>query len=119
MQNQPQEIEVWYIIPAIRREIAKEMKSLGVSQVKISKTLGITNAAVSQYLSKKRAKDIKFPGIINQKIKAASKRLKDEPEKITLEIQTIVGQIRNSGILCNYHKKYSSTTKGCKVCMES
>ena len=93
MQHQPQEIEVWYIIPSIRREIAKEMKKLGVSQVKISKTLGLTNAAVSQYLSKKRAKNIEFPGVINQRIKAASKRLNYDPKNITEEIQKIVYQI--------------------------
>jgi uncharacterized protein len=117
MQNQPQEIEVWYIIPAIRREIAKEMKSLGVSQVKISKTFGLSSAAISQYLSKKRGKNVEFPLEINKLVKAASKRLKEDPKCITEEIQKIVSEIRNSGLLCDYHKKYSSITKGCNVCM--
>ena len=117
MQNQPQEIEVWYIIPAIRREIAKEMKNFGVSQAKISKTLEITAAAVSQYISSKRGKKVVFPSAITKKIKAASFRLKNNPEDITKEIQKIVYHIRNSGLLCGYHKRYSSITKGCKVCM--
>jgi uncharacterized protein len=117
MQNQPQEIEVWYIIPAIRRDIAKEMKKLGVSQAEISKTFGLTSAAVSQYINKKRGKNIEFPASITKNIKAASKRLKDNPKCITEEIQKIVYKIRNSGLLCGYHKKYSSITKGCKVCM--
>lgn len=117
MQNQPQEIEVWYIIPAIRCEIAKEMRNFGVSQAKISKTLGISAAAVSQYINSKRGKNVVFPDAITKKIKTASFRIKDNPKNITKEIQKIVYYIRNSGLLCGYHKKYSSITKGCNVCM--
>ena len=49
-QLMPQEIEVWYIIPAVRRELAKSMVKIGLKQKQIAVTLGITEAAVSQYL---------------------------------------------------------------------
>jgi len=56
MQNKrfPCEIAVWRILPTIRSEIAKQLASLGLPQMVISKRLGITQPAVSQYVTKKR-----------------------------------------------------------------
>lgn len=115
--HEPQEIEVWYILPAIRKEIAKKMKNLGVSQVKTSKLLGLTSAAVSNYLTGKRAKDFEFPSGIQQKIKDASKRIEKDETELTEEMQKIIQEIRASGLLCEYHKKYSVTNKGCTICV--
>ena len=43
MHNQmPQEIEVWYIIPALRRELAKQMVEAGLTQKKIADLMGIS-----------------------------------------------------------------------------
>src|SRR5674536_219001 len=56
MQNKrfPCEIAVWRILPTIRSKIAKQLASLGLPQMVISKRLGITQPAVSQYVTKKR-----------------------------------------------------------------
>lgn len=56
MQNKrfPCEIAVWRILPTIRSEIAKQLASLGLPQMVISQRLGITQPAVSQYVTKKR-----------------------------------------------------------------
>ncbi len=56
MQNKrfPCEIAVWRVLPTIRSEIAKQLANLGLPQVVISKRLGITQPAVSQYVTKKR-----------------------------------------------------------------
>jgi predicted transcriptional regulator len=48
------EIIVQYILPAIRAEMAIQMQKQGISQTNIAKTLGVTPAAVSQYLKSKR-----------------------------------------------------------------
>jgi len=62
MYNLPQEIEVWYIIPAIRRKLAKILtEEYGLTQEKAANILGVSKAAVCQYLSKKRAMNVKFP----------------------------------------------------------
>jgi hypothetical protein len=115
--HEPQEIEVWYVLPAIRKEIAKEIKNLGVSQVKISKLLGVTTAAVSQYLSGKRAKSFEFPDYIQKKIKNASVRIEKDQTSLSDEMQKIIHEIRVSGLLCKYHKKHSITAKGCAICV--
>ena len=46
-------------VPAIKAKLAKELKKKGCSQKEIATILGVTEAAVSQYLSGKRAKQKK------------------------------------------------------------
>ena len=53
-QRFPCEVAVWRILPTIRSEIAKQLASLGLPQIVISTRLGITQPAVSQYVTKKR-----------------------------------------------------------------
>ena len=53
----PCEIATWYILPVIRKELAILLvKNHGMSQKKTASMLGVTDAAISQYLSKKRGK---------------------------------------------------------------
>ena len=51
----PQEIEVWYVLPAIRKELVVTLKEKNLTQKKIAEFLNITEAAVSQYIKQKRA----------------------------------------------------------------
>jgi predicted transcriptional regulator len=55
----PCENVVWYVLPAIRSELSKELAKV-MSQKEISEILGITQAAVSQYVSNKRGSKIEF-----------------------------------------------------------
>jgi hypothetical protein len=49
MVHMPQEIEVWYIIPAIRKELAKRLvQHHEVAQKDVAELLGVTEAAISQ-----------------------------------------------------------------------
>ncbi|MEK6820210.1 MAG: transcriptional regulator, partial [Nanoarchaeota archaeon] len=62
MYSLPQEIEVWYLIPAIRKELARILtKKYKLTFEKTGGILGISKAAVSQYLNKKRADKINLP----------------------------------------------------------
>ena len=62
MYTLPQEIEVWYIIPAIRRGLARCLTGHhGVSYDNVGKMLGISKAAISQYVKNKRAAKIRLP----------------------------------------------------------
>ncbi|MFC1454853.1 transcriptional regulator, partial [Candidatus Undinarchaeota archaeon] len=49
----PCELIVKYYLPAMRSQITKELDSKGFTQSEIAKTLGVTQAAVSKYLSNK------------------------------------------------------------------
>ncbi len=51
----PCEIVVWQVLPLIRRELAKELVQVhGLTQAEVARRFGVTDAAVSQYLTKKR-----------------------------------------------------------------
>jgi hypothetical protein len=56
----PCETIVWDILPNIRSELAKKLSEKGLSQKEIAKKLDITQAAVSQYVNKKRGYGVEF-----------------------------------------------------------
>ena len=64
----PCEQIVWDVLPSIRAAIAEELIKRGISQQEVSRMLGITPPAVSQYLSKKRGYNIEFREDIRQAI---------------------------------------------------
>jgi predicted transcriptional regulator len=70
------EENVWYLLPLIRKEFAKSLiTNHGLTQRKAAEKLGITESAVSQYVSKKRG-DLKVTDIaIRREIKKSTKRI--------------------------------------------
>ena len=70
----PCEEIVWDVLPSIRAAIAEELIKRGISQKEVSKMLGITPPAVSQYVSKKRGYNIEF----REDIREAIGKLADE-----------------------------------------
>jgi uncharacterized protein len=56
----PCEEVIWDVLPSIRAAVAAELVKRGLSQKEVSKMLGITPPAVSQYVSKKRGYNIVF-----------------------------------------------------------
>ena len=73
----PQEIEVWYILPAIRRELVVVLKEKGISQKKIAEMVGIVQSAVSQYLAGKRGGEVVFPKDVKDFIRKSADKIKD------------------------------------------
>jgi predicted transcriptional regulator len=65
----PCEIVVWYVIPAIRSELAKELLNLGMKQKDVSELMDITQPAVSQYITDKRGSGITLEDNVRQMIK--------------------------------------------------
>jgi len=67
---------VWYTLPIIRKELARSLiKDCGLSQRKAAEKLGITESAVSQYLSKKRGDFKALNTTIRREIKESAKRI--------------------------------------------
>lgn len=104
----PQEMEVWYIIPAIRKELAKILtKKYDLSHEKAGEILGISKAAVSQYLSKKRANKIKFPKEIKIHLNVSARLLVKNPQQGLREIEKILKKIKEKRVSCDVCKKYN------------
>ena len=116
--NLPREIEVWYIIPAIRKELAKALLEEDLTQKEIAKRLCITEAAVSQYLKNKRGKDVKFsPAVLNQ-IKISARRIVDSKAKSASmkELQRICKYLKRRDHMCKIHRSLNQGLKGCRAC---
>ena len=120
MHNQmPQEIEVWYIIPAIRRELTKSMVELGLTQKQIADKMGITEAAVSQYLSSKRAKEVVFSNAILEEIKKSAEKIIENNENPVLEMVRLTNLTSVKHVMCDLHKKQDlNLPDGCNICFE-
>jgi len=108
MYSLPQEIEVWYIIPAIRKELAKFLtKEHNLTFEKTGQILGISKSAVSQYLSNKRAGKLKLPEKIKDEIKKSSRIIVDENNSSVAEMERILRIIRTNKCSCDVCRKYN------------
>lgn len=112
---QPQEVEVLYVLPAIRRELALEMKKKGLEQKKIAGILCVTEAAVSQYVRSKRACKVCFDKKSLEAIKAAASKIKDSKSMIS-ETQKLLQLMRKLKITCKVHKYLVVLPANCRLC---
>ena len=113
----PSEVETWYILPAVRKQLVVEMIKLGLSQKKAADKIGITEAAVSQYISGKRGYDVKFDKKTVNEIKRSAKRIVDGAHIIT-ELNGICEYSMKNQVLCKVHKKHGGAARGCDICFK-
>lgn len=108
MYNLPQEIEVWYIIPAIRKEFAKILtKKYKLTFEKTGEILGVSKAAISQYLKKKRASLLRFPKKIKKEIETSSERIVKNNNIALREIIRILNLTKKSGCSCSVCRRFN------------
>ena len=103
----PCEIVVQKVLPAIRAELARIMIEEGLPQQQVANRLGLTKAAVSQYVSAKRGKDISFPPNIEEKINELAKSLAGSlsANDAVTSLCAVCKGIQSSGWLCKEHQQ--------------
>lgn len=104
----PQEIEVWYIIPKIRKELALIL--IGEHKLSYEKTgdiLGISKAAVSQYVSNKRANKIKLSVEMMKEIKVSAKSIIEKKTNGLMEIERLLQMMKQTKCSCDVCKQYN------------
>lgn len=111
----PQEIEVWYVLPAIRRALALELIHEGLPQKKIAQSLGVTEAAISQYKKEKRAHQVIFNELITAEIKKSAIILKDSPHMLFQEMMKINKLVKKTGLFCELHRSKCATPDDCEA----
>jgi len=99
----PQEIEAYFVLPALRRDLAMSMKANGLAQKEIARLLGVTEPAVSQYLSAKRAKEVTFSKTVHRKISEAAGKITDAHSLIE-QMQRLLSVVRDDNVVCKIHK---------------
>ena len=113
----PQEIELWYVIPALRKELAIALKGYGLNQKKVAKILQVSPSAVSQYFGEKRAKNIPFDKTIKTMIRESAATLTYTPDAFTQEIIRLTQAVKDSKAICQIHTLFDPNVKlGCNDC---
>jgi len=101
MYTLPQEIEVWYVIPAIRRELASCLiRNHGITYEKVGEMMGLTKAAISQYLSKKRAAKIKLHENALNEVCKSCMLIVAKKKHTSQEIMRVLKFIRDKNLPC-------------------
>ncbi len=113
---QPQELEVFYLLPAIRREMALCLKKSGKKQKEIAQILAVRESTISQYLKDKRAAGFPLPADVKSQIEAAVGRIND---KMTLihETQRVLAALKEQRFPCSVHLQLDKDLpRTCEVC---
>ncbi len=111
---QPQEVEVFYILPAIRKELSVALKARGKTQAEIARLLGVTPAAVSQYLHDKRA-GTAFPRELRRLVENRAGEISDQ-ESMIREVQRILERAKKTRLICRLHAQLTNIPTSCTVC---
>jgi uncharacterized protein len=112
---QSEEVEVFYILPAIRNGMARALKKLGRKQSEIARILCVQESTVSQYISSKRASGIRLPKRMISFIESAIKKIKNK-EDLLNETRKLLDMARQEKLTCSVHKKVADMPEGCRVC---
>ncbi len=119
----PQEIELWYVVPSIRKALVTELKKHDLKQKDIAPLLGITESAVSQYMRDKRASCCyeafqKDP--LKSEIERSARIILEQdapvPAVAMKEIARLCKIIKESKVICDIHRKQNPDLGGCDIC---
>lgn len=121
----PEELVVKSALPALRASIAKKLLSeYGFTQIKVAELLGVTQTAISYYLSNKRgsgAQDSVQDETVKKTISEIARMLtqKDVDRRaVATKFTEALTYIRRNHLLCNVHKQYEPQldSDACDVC---
>ncbi len=112
----PCELVVWYVLPTIRREVTRELvKTHGLSQAEVARKFGVTDAAISQYLKKKRGdnqliEDSPQYEKFEQEIKVSAARIANNESEFATEMCRMCTVVKSTGMLAKIYE----VQEGCK-----
>jgi len=121
MKLMPQEVELWYVYPSLRKEMASTMvKKHNLKQKEIAEKLKVSTAAVSHYVNEKRSKKKIFDKEFESRIEVSVKKIVDDEKDSTKEIQSLINWIRKNKTLCDIHRMFDDKVpKKCEICYEN
>jgi len=115
------ELIVANVLPGIRALITKDLIQQGFSQQDISKKLGITQPAISQYKRELRGSRVKLlqsnkevMSLINSLSKDIARGMK--PKDIHLKMCEICLKVRRQKIICKLHGESYPALESCRIC---
>ena len=114
----PQEIEVWYILPALRRQLAVCLKKEGMKQKDIALALNLTEPAVSQYLKRKRGEEISFSVDLTEEVSLSAKNIMKDRNRLRSEVQKLLKKVKETKFICSVCHDHIKSAEDCEICYE-
>ena len=114
----PVEIDLYYLIPALKRELAFALLKRNLKQKEIAKLLNSTEAAISQYLKGKRGNIVDMRKI-RKEIERSAENIVKKKSNLVREITKLVKIASKKGIKCKVCEKYNRAIIKyckCKIC---
>ncbi|MBX8631612.1 MAG: hypothetical protein KIY12_04505 [Thermoplasmata archaeon] len=110
MMHLPSELEAMAVIPALRSMLARELLSKGaMNQTQVAALLGITQAAVSNYMTGARGKDAQYLNDpeIRVRVSILASLLDARPDSRTVArgLTDLTEFIRKHRLMCVIHKE--------------
>lgn len=118
----PCEIVVWYVIPAIRSELAKELLNLGMKQKDVSELMDITQPAVSQYITDKRGSGVKLPDNVRKMVRDFAGELYEgtaDKSDLISRVCVICKHVKTEDVIDQLGIDKSKLNADCKSCLGS
>lgn len=114
----PQEMDVWYVFPALRKQLAQIfVQEHNLKQKDAAALLGLTNSAVSQYLKDKRGQELSFTDSEKQLIRDYAAKIVANPTEILKYMTILAAKLKESGSVCALHKSLDATVPAnCDIC---
>ena len=106
----PCEIVVWYVLPMIRREVSKELVyTHGMTQAEVARRFGVTDAAISQYLKKKRGgnslvDDSPLYPQFQEEVRVSAAKIAEEKSDFSTEMCRLCCVDKKTGLLALIYK---------------
>lgn len=99
----PCEVMVWQVLPLVRRELARELvQGHGMSQAEVAKRFDVTDAAISQYLTRKRGGEYSsapmYPEFL-EAVKGSADRIADGESTYDKEMCYLCAVVKRTGLL--------------------
>ncbi|MFT4310162.1 MAG: transcriptional regulator [Candidatus Woesearchaeota archaeon] len=118
MQTLPQEFEVWYVIPALRRALSIALiDNHKLKQKEVAQLLGVSEAAISQYRTTKRAQQLQFNDKELRTITQYAKKMHTQPQQSHKLFYELTQTLKASMSVCQLHKQLDKSLPAkCTLC---
>jgi len=114
-----------YLLPSLRRAVAEELLSMGLSEARIAEILGVSRSLISRYLKGLRASRVRvdFDESIRNAVKSIAVKAvwgEASPEEIDTELVKLLAKLLAEKRMCKYHAVLDKSVNAaaCNICVQ-